>query len=324
MEEETDWSQISCSDQQSYIKIEILRGKNPTKIHNALHEVCGDSAMDRSTVSRWATRFREGRVSIQDDPRSGQPVTETDDTSVVIVSTLLEDDQRKSCEETAHEANMSTTSVFRIVTQTLQKRKVAAKWVPHQLSEEQKAARKRIAEELLRCYEAEGEQFFNRIVATDETWIQDFEPQLKSQSSQWEHATSPRPKKCRRQESKVKLMMIMAYDKNGEIATDRVPPGSTVTAAYYRKFLQDVLRLKIRQKRSATFTAGVLILHDNAQPHASGAVSEILKKYGWQVLPHLPYSPDMSPPDFDLFPKLKKPLHGKRFRGIEEVSNEVT
>jgi len=66
------------------------------------------------------------------------------------------------------------------------------------------------------------------------------------------------------------------------------------------------------------------ILHDNARPHASGAVSEILGKYGWQVLPHPPYSPDMSPPDFDLFPKLKKPLRGKRFRSIEEVSNEVT
>ena len=62
----------------------------------------------------------------------------------------------------------------------------------------------------------------------------------------------------------------------------------------------------------------------NAPPHASGAVSEILGKYGWQVLPHPPYNPDMSPPAFDLFPKLKKPLRGKRFRSIEEVSNEVT
>jgi histone-lysine N-methyltransferase SETMAR len=66
------------------------------------------------------------------------------------------------------------------------------------------------------------------------------------------------------------------------------------------------------------------VRHDNARPHASGAVSEISEKYGWQVLPHPPYSPDMSPPDFDLFPKLKKPLHGKGFRSIEEVSNEVT
>jgi hypothetical protein len=32
----------------------------------------------------------------------------------------------------------------------------------------------------------------------------------------------------------------------------------------------------------------------------------------------------LSPPDFDLFPKLKKPLRGKRFISIEEVSNEVT
>ena len=60
-----------------------------------------------------------------------------------------------------------------------------------------------------------------------------------------------------------------------------------------------------------------------ARPHASGAVSEILEKYVWQVLPQPPYSPDMSPPAFDLFQKLKKPLRGKRFRNTE-VSNEMT
>ena len=71
------------------------------------------------------------------------------------------------------------------------------------------------------------------------------------------------------------------------------------------------------------FSTGVLILHDNTRLHSSGAASEILENYGWQVLPHPPYSPDMRPPAFDLFPKLKKPLRGKRF-SIVEVSNEVT
>jgi len=42
------------------------------------------------------------------------------------------------------------------------------------------------------------------------------------------------------------------------------------------------------------------------------------------VLPQPPYSPEMRPPAFDLFPKLKKSLLGKRFRSIVDVSNEVT
>jgi hypothetical protein len=45
------------------------------------------------------------------------------------------------------------------------------------------------------------------------------------------------------------------------------------------------------------------------------------------LLKHFPWSGFFGtshPPDFDLFSKLKKPLLGKRFRSIEEVSNEVT
>jgi len=62
----------------------------------------------------------------------------------------------------------------------------------------------------------------------------------------------------------------------------------------------------------------------NARPHASSAVLEVLEKYGWQVLPHPPYIPDMSPTAFDFFAKLKKPLCGKGFRSTEDVSSEVT
>ena len=47
-------------------------------------------------------------------------------------------------------------------------------------------------------------------------------------------------------------------------------------------------------------------------------------KCEWEVLPHAPYSPDMSPPDFDLYPKLKEPMRGHRFSSLEEVSAAVT
>ena len=51
-----------------YCKIEALRGKNPTEIHGALNEVCGEFTLDHSTVYRWANHFRGGCVSIDNDP----------------------------------------------------------------------------------------------------------------------------------------------------------------------------------------------------------------------------------------------------------------
>jgi hypothetical protein len=109
---------------------------------------------------------------------------------VAVVNTLLEEDRRKSCEEIEHEANLSTASVFKIVIKTLKERKVVAKWVSHYLSEENKEARKKVAEELLWRYEAEGEQISNRIVAIDKTWIRYFELGQKSLSSLWKHQQS--------------------------------------------------------------------------------------------------------------------------------------
>jgi hypothetical protein len=60
---------------------------------------------------------------------------------------MSEEDRHKS-QEIADEANVST-SFFRILTHSLCKTYVAARWVPHQLTEEHEAACKRIPEELI-------------------------------------------------------------------------------------------------------------------------------------------------------------------------------
>ena len=38
-----------------------------------------------------------------------------------------------------------------------------------------------------------------------------------------------------------------------------------------------------------------------------------------EILPHAPYSPDLAPCDFALFPDLKKQLKGKRFSDFDEL-----
>ena len=57
----------------------------------------------------------------------------------------------------------------------------------------------------------------------------------------------------------------------------------------------------------------IKLLHDNAPPHKSATVQEYLKESGLNVLDHPPYSPDLSPCDFWLFPTLKEMLAGHRF-----------
>ena len=42
------------------------------------------------------------------------------------------------------------------------------------------------------------------------------------------------------------------------------------------------------------------------------------------MVTHLPYNPDMSPPDFDLFPKLKIDMLGVRFSTLDDLSASVT
>ena len=44
---------------------------------------------------------------------------------------------------------------------------------------------------------------------------------------------------------------------------------------------------------------------------------------GIKTVPHLPYSPDLTPCDFWLFPKLKEKLRGCRYETIDEMKEAV-
>jgi len=62
-----------------------------------------------------------------------------------------------------------------------------------------------------------------------------------------------------------------------------------------------------------------MLHHDNAPAHASLFIHEFLTKHETTVVPQLPYSPDLAPADFFLFPKLKSSLKVRRFQTVEEI-----
>ena len=65
------------------------------------------------------------------------------------------------------------------------------------------------------------------------------------------------------------------------------------------------------------------MLHDNAAPYKSKVTTTFLEEREIKVLAHPPYSPDLAPCDFWLFPILKERLAGRKFDRIQDLSKAV-
>jgi hypothetical protein len=97
------------------------------------------------------------------------------------------------------------------------------------------------------------------------------------------------------QEAKKKVMLLPA------------PNGQTIKKEFYLEFLRR-LHESVCQKRPQKWWDGDWILHHDSVPaHTSHLVQQP------------PYSPDITPRDFFLFPMLKKVLKGHRFEATEDI-----
>jgi len=62
-----------------------------------------------------------------------------------------------------------------------------------------------------------------------------------------------------------------------------------------------------------TSNAAVFVHHENAPPYRAARVHQFFDDNNFEVVPHAPYSPDLAPSDFWLFPTLKDTLRGRTF-----------
>ena len=109
-----------------------------------------------------------------------------------------------------------------------------------------------------------------------------------------------------------KILASIFYDQDGILPIDYLPKGQTIDTECYSTllvYLKDVLK----EKRRGKFTKGVLFLNDNAPAHQALATQKKLAYLGFQCLDHSPYSPDMAPSDYHLFPGLKKIIESPPF-----------
>jgi len=68
---------------------------------------------------------------------------------------------------------------------------------------------------------------------------------------------------------------------------------------------------------------GVVFYQDNARPYISLTTRQKLLRFGWDVLLHPPYLPDIAPSDFHLFRSLQNSLIRKNFTSLEDCKKHL-
>lgn len=313
------------SEEQRYnIKFCFKLGKGFTETYQMMQTVYASDCPSRTTIHRWYSMFKSGRESTEDEQRSGRPSTSTTEDNIHKVREAVRTQPKSSVRLLEQELEIPRTIVHRILVENLGLKKVNARFVPHELTDSQKMNRIDHCKDLIENSERDP-QWLKSIVTGDETWCFQYDPETKRQSAEWRRPDEGNPSKLQRQKSKIKTMLLCFYDSKGIIHKEFMPPGQkSVNGVYYKAVMKRLLD-RIRRVRPEYREPGSWrLLHDNAPAHTCAVVADYLAFRQVTTLYHSPYSPDLAPCDFFLFPKLHLMMKGDRYSDINEIQRSTT
>jgi len=198
------------TEQRICLRFFFHLGKTATEAHEMLQKACKKEALNRTQVFEWFARFKRGEMSVEDHPHSGRPPTSRTDENVEKIREQINEDRRYTIDEISEATGVSWSSCQRFLTVDLNMRRVAAKFVPRLLAQDQKNIRLTLCQELKNQIESDP-NFLSKVITGDESWCYVYDPETKQASSQWKTPTSPRPKKARQMRSNLKRCSLFFF-----------------------------------------------------------------------------------------------------------------
>ena len=143
-----------------------------------MQQVYGSDCLSRATINEWFPRFKDGREHLTDDERSGRSREAVNESNIEKVRQFIKNESKSSVRNMGMEFNLSATSIYRILTEHLGLRKVCWRFIPHKLTDAEKALRIQQSKDIIK--EAEKDRnFLYSIVTGDETWCFEYDPETK-------------------------------------------------------------------------------------------------------------------------------------------------
>ena len=184
------FTMCESTEQLTCIKFCFKIGKTAMEMYQLLQQAYNEDTRATHKCFDWFRQFKEGRTSIESDPRLGQPSTSRNEEIIAKVRTIVSNNRRLTVQEIEDECGISVGSCDAILTDDLHMKRVCAKFVPRLLTDDQCEQCQTIARDLFEC-SCEDVQFLSNTVTGDESWVYGSDPETKQQLSQWKGPTSP-------------------------------------------------------------------------------------------------------------------------------------
>jgi histone-lysine N-methyltransferase SETMAR len=322
---------VTSESLRFYVFARWKLGQKPTAIKNELDAVIGEESPVLQTICNWISKFQAPKFqefpSLSDDPRAGRPLSAVTDENVALIRQIIDADPHESLEGIADRVSISKERVHHIVHHCLHLRKICARWVPHQLTPEQKALRVQLCHDFLRRFQPRrtdrrGVNSVYSIITGDEKWFYHDQIPSKESNKVWLPEGAPRPPVVRPAQNSPKTMFAIFFDCHGLVLKVALPHGETVNATFYRDHCMKPL-LEILRQQNAADEQRPLLHHDNAAPHRAHVVTGFLELNNVEVIKHPPYSPDLAPADYFLFGRLTNALAGHHYSSVNGLSSAI-
>jgi len=157
-------------EKRSVIRYLFWKGKPAVKVFNEVENACGDNDLNRTSMFKWSHGFKNSRMSVNDGEKSGSPSID-----------WLNWGKNWKCAPWRSQIvcgwsiydvlQISRSMQHKTTTETLEYRKLSARRVPKQLTDQHKFNRVEAEQGFLRRYKLCGEEFLWFIFTEDKTWM---------------------------------------------------------------------------------------------------------------------------------------------------------
>lgn len=161
--------ELSRENLRAMIYYDFKSGLTQKKCGDRMIAAFGNEASSKTTIYRWYSDFKRNRVSLTDDVREGRPKSAVTQENIDAVRQMIKDDRHVTYWEIQECLGIRMSQIQIILREELGVQKLFSRWIPHLLSDEQKATRVNWCRKTLNKFNGGGSNAVFSVVSGDES-----------------------------------------------------------------------------------------------------------------------------------------------------------